>query len=72
LFYISGQVKAPGAYSIISDMTLRMAVVRGGGLTDIGSEHGIKITRGGKKVGKVDLDSKIEPGDVIVVGERLF
>jgi polysaccharide export outer membrane protein len=72
LFYISGQVKAPGAYSIISDMTLRMAVGRGGGLTDIGSEHGIKITRGGKKVGKVDLDSKIEPGDVIVVGERLF
>jgi polysaccharide export outer membrane protein len=72
LFYISGQVKSPGAYALISDMTLRMAIGRGGGLTDMGSEHGIKITRGGKKLGKVDLDSKIEPGDVIVVGERLF
>jgi polysaccharide biosynthesis/export protein len=72
VFYISGQVKAPGAYAILSGMTLRMAIGRGGGLTDIGSEHGIKITRGGKKVGKVDLDSKIEPGDVIVIGERLF
>ena len=72
LFYISGQVKSPGAYAIISDMTLRMAIGRGGGLTDLGTDHGIKITRGGQKVGKVDLDSKIEPGDVIVVGERLF
>jgi polysaccharide export outer membrane protein len=72
LFYISGQVKSPGAYAIISGMTLRMAIGRGGGLTDLGSDHGIKITRGGHKVGKVDLDSKIEPGDVIVIGERLF
>jgi polysaccharide biosynthesis/export protein len=72
LFYISGQVKSPGAYAIISDMTLRMAIGRGGGLTDQGSDHGVKITRGGQKVGKVELDSKIEPGDVIVVGERLF
>jgi polysaccharide biosynthesis/export protein len=72
LFYVSGQVKAPGAYGYVSDMTVRMAIGRGGGLTDIGSERGVKITRGGKKVDKVDLDSKIEPGDVIVVGERLF
>lgn len=72
LFYISGQVKSPGAYALVSDMTLRMAIGRGGGLTDLGSDRGVKITRGGKKLGKVDLDSKIEAGDVIVVGERLF
>jgi polysaccharide export outer membrane protein len=72
LFYISGQVKSPGAYALISDMTLRMAIGRGGGLTDLGSDRGVKVTRGGKKLGKVDLDSKIEAGDVIVVGERLF
>jgi polysaccharide export outer membrane protein len=72
VFYISGQVKAPGAYAIITGMTVRMAVGRGGGLTDLGSEHAIKITRGGVRVGRVELDSKVEPGDVIVVGERLF
>jgi polysaccharide biosynthesis/export protein len=72
LFYISGQVKAPGAYSVVSDMTLRMAIGRGGGLTDLGSDRGVKITRGGKRIDKPDLDSKIEPGDVIVIGERLF
>jgi polysaccharide export outer membrane protein len=72
LFYISGQVKAPGAYALLSDMTLRMAIGRGGGLTDIGSDHGVKITRHGTRVQHVDLDSKIEAGDVIVIGERLF
>jgi polysaccharide biosynthesis/export protein len=72
LFYVSGQVKAPGAYPVISDMTVRMAIGRSGGLTDLGSERGIKITRGGRKIDRVDIDSKIQPGDVIVVGERLF
>jgi polysaccharide export outer membrane protein len=71
LFYISGQIKIPGAYPMITDMTLRQAIARGGGLTDSGSERRIKITRAGKKE-SVDLDAKVLPGDVIVVGERLF
>lgn len=72
LFYISGQIKTPGAFALMSDMTLRMAIARGGGLTDAGSEHRIQLTRHGQRLAKVDLDQKIEPGDVIVVGERLF
>ncbi len=71
-FFISGEVKAPGSYPVRQGMTLRMALSRGGGLTDLGSDHKIKITRGGKTLSKMDLDSKIEAGDVIVVGERLF
>lgn len=71
-FYISGQIKLPGAFPLASDMTLRMAISRGGGLTDAGSERRIQLTRHGKRVDKIDLDQKIEPGDVIVVGERLF
>lgn len=72
LFYISGQIKAPGGYPLASDMTLRMAISRGGGLTDAGSERRIQLTRHGKRVAKVELDQYIEPDDVIVVGERLF
>lgn len=72
LFYISGQIKAPGGYPLASDMTLRMAISRGGGLTDAGSERRIQLTRHGKRVAKVELDQNIEPDDVIVVGERLF
>jgi polysaccharide export outer membrane protein len=71
LFYISGEVKSPGAYPMISGMTLRMALARGGGVTDQGSDGRIKITRGGKAQ-RLSLDTRIEAGDVIVVGERLF
>lgn len=71
LFYISGQVNSPGAYPIQSGMTVRMALARASGLSESGSEKKIDVNRGGKKI-KVKLDDKIEPGDVMVVGERLF
>jgi polysaccharide export outer membrane protein len=72
LFYISGQVKGGGAFAVESGMTLRMAIARGGGLTDLGSDHGIKITGVDGKVRQLQLDDRIAAGDVIVVGERLF
>jgi len=73
LFYVSGQVKSPGTFALEPDMTLRMAIARAGGITDLGSEKRVKITRHGVKLDQVDLDeTKIQPGDVIVIGERLF
>jgi polysaccharide biosynthesis/export protein len=72
LFYISGEVKTPGAFPITTGMTLRMAIGRGGGLTDIGTDHGVKVTHSDGKIDHPGLDDKIGPGDVIVVGERLF
>ncbi len=72
VFYISGQIKAPGAYAILPNMTIRMAISRGGGITDSGNEGRLTVTRSGRKLDRVDLESKIEPRDVVVVGERLF
>lgn len=72
VFYISGQVKAPGSFKLDQDMTVRLAIARGGGLTEQGNEHGVKITRHGVKLDKVDLETKLQPDDVIIVGERLF
>ena len=72
VFYISGQIKAPGAYAVLPNMTFRMAISRGGGLTDSGSDGRLSLTRGGKRVQHVDLEKNVEPRDVIVVGERLF
>jgi polysaccharide export outer membrane protein len=71
-FYISGEVKSPGAFPMTTGMTLRMAIGRGGGLTDIGTDHGVKVTHKDGKIERLGLDDKISPGDVIVVGERLF
>ena len=69
---MSGQVKGGGAFALLPDMTVRMAISRAGGLTDSGSDKRVTITRKGKKLGRVSLDSKVEAGDVLVIGERLF
>jgi len=70
-FFIYGAVKGPGAYPLMTDMTVRQALARGGGLGDNGSDKKVEVTRGGKKT-KLKLDDKVQPGDVLVVGERLF
>ena len=72
VFYVSGQVKAPGAYALMPGMTVSMAIARGGGLTESGSMKALKLTRHGVSSGHVDLNSKVEPGDVVNVGESLF
>lgn len=71
VFYISGQVNAPGPFPMTTNMTVRQAIARAGGLTAAGSEKKVEVNRGGKKV-KLQGDAKVEPGDVLVVGERLF
>ena len=49
-----------------------MALSRAGGMTDAGNDKKLTITRKGAKITHIDLDSRIEPGDVVVVPERLF
>lgn len=71
VFYIYGQVGAPGAYPLTGDMTVRMAIAKGGGLTESGSDKRIKVVKDGKKV-KAGIGDKVAPGDVLFVGERLF
>ena len=73
LFYIYGQVNAPGVYPIkgAGPMTVRKALARGGGLGVSGSTGKIKLFRDGEEL-KVKLDDVIRAGDVVVVGERTF
>jgi hypothetical protein len=53
-------------------MTLVMALARGGGLTDLGSDSHIKIVRKNATITPSDLNVKIQPDDVIDVGEGWF
>jgi len=71
LFYIYGQVNAPGSYPLKSGMTIRQALARGGGMTASGSEGRVSVYRNDHKI-KIPLDTPLRGGDVIVVGERLF
>ncbi len=72
VFFVSGQVNLPGTYPLVSGMTVRMAVARAGGLNAAGSLGKVELTRHGVKLKQPDLNGKIEPGDIVVVGERLF
>jgi polysaccharide export outer membrane protein len=72
VFYIKGQVKGPGAYPVGLNMTLAMALARGGGLTDMGSNRNITITRNNAEIDPKDLNFQIQPNDVIDVGESWF
>ena len=71
VFYIYGKVNAPGAFALTADLTVRMALAKAGGLAESGSDKKVEVTRGGKKT-RLSLDDKVQPGDVMVVGERLF
>ncbi len=72
LFYVSGQVNAPGAFPLITDMTIGMAIARAGGVNVQGTVHNLKLTRKGVKTTVSDLNAKVEPGDVLTVGQSLF
>lgn len=72
VFYIKGQVKAPGSYILLPHMTLTMALARGGGITDLGSDSHIKVIRKNVEMSPKDLNIEILPDDVIDVGEGWF
>jgi polysaccharide export outer membrane protein len=72
VFYIKGQVRAPGSYILLPHMTLTMALARGGGITDLGSDSHIKVIRKNVEMSPKDLNIEILPDDVIDVGEGWF
>ena len=76
LVYIYGEVQRPGPMRLERGMTLMQALATGGGLTQRGTEKGIRVHRkaadGSIKVLQAVLDSRMEDGDVVYVRESLF
>jgi len=74
--FVSGHVKNPGGYAVDEGMTVLQVLSLAGGLTDRGSDRRINIMRtvdGKKKELKgVKLTAVVQPGDTIVVGQRIF
>jgi protein involved in polysaccharide export with SLBB domain len=74
-FFITGQVKSPGAYTYERGLSVLQAISLAGGLTEKGSNRRIKVIRNsnGKKVEQgIDLDDSIQPGDTLVIPQRLL
>jgi polysaccharide biosynthesis/export protein len=76
VFYIYGEVQRAGAYRLEPDMVVMHALSLGGGLTPRGTDRGLKISRRTPdgSVRKLDakLTDRVQPDDVIYVGESLF
>ena len=76
IVYIYGEVQRPGPMRLERSMTLMQSLATGGGLTQRGTEKGIRVHRKGAD-GKVQiitptLDDAMRDGDVVYVKESLF
>ena len=76
LVYIYGEVQRPGPMRLERGMTLMQSLATGGGLTQRGTEKGIRVHRkaadGKVQVVTPALDDKMLDGDVVYVRESLF
>jgi polysaccharide export outer membrane protein len=76
LVYIYGEVQRPGALRLERGMTLLQALATGGGLTQRGTEKGIRVHRkdadGKVQVLQPGMDDRVQEGDVVYVRESLF
>lgn len=75
-FYIYGEVQRAGTYKLERNMTVIQALSIGGGLTQRGTERGLRIQRrdanGHLQLLKVTASDLVEPDDVIFIKESLF
>lgn len=74
-FYIIGEVNKPGEFPYVNDMTVLNAVALAGGFTFRADDGSVYIRRhGGTTEQKfpADQSTRVEPGDIIRVGERFF
>jgi polysaccharide export outer membrane protein len=74
-FFVTGQIRTPGAYTYERGLSVLQAISLAGGLTEKGSNRRIKVIRSvnGKKVEQgIDLDDSVQPGDTLVIPQRLL
>ena len=71
-FFIVGEVKAPGSYPYVADMTVLHAVAIAGGFTPRAAKRKIIIQRDGKEIRSVENTTLVKPDDIITVKERFF
>jgi hypothetical protein len=76
--YVRGEVNEPGAIRHTSGMTLRQALTLSGGLTPLARSTRVLLIQGQgwRSTFNLDdrllIDPRVQPGDIIVVPQRLF
>jgi polysaccharide biosynthesis/export protein len=76
VFYIYGEVQRPGSYRVERGMTVRQALVQGGGPTQRGTERSLRLYRRGAdnqlQASNPNLNDLVRADDVLHIGESLF
>jgi polysaccharide biosynthesis/export protein len=76
VFYIYGEVQRPGSYRVERGMTVRQALVQGGGPTQRGTERSLRLYRRGAdnqlQASNPNLSDLVRADDVLHIGESLF
>jgi polysaccharide export outer membrane protein len=76
MVYIYGEVQRPGALRLERNMTVMQVLAAGGGLTQRGTERGMRIHRLGPdgKMHEIEpkMDDEVRNGDVVYVRESIF
>ncbi len=74
-FFILGEVKNPGSYPYVPNITVLTAVAIAGGFTFRASQNEVSVTRqadGKAREAKASRAARVLPGDTIYVFERHF
>ena len=75
-FYMYGEVQRPGVFRLERGMTVLQALAQGGGLTQRGTERGMRVhrrdPRGAVNVIELKMSDLVERDDVIYVRESVF
>jgi polysaccharide biosynthesis/export protein len=71
-FYVSGEVKTPGAYTYEEGLTVQKAISLAGGFTEKSDRHVIKVVRGSHEEAEayaIPQDALVSPDDTISVAQ---
>jgi polysaccharide export outer membrane protein len=74
-FFVNGEVQRPGGLDFQPGLTLRKAISLAGGFTErANTKHALVISDNDPSLAeqKVDLDYKVQPGDIITVQDTFF
>lgn len=74
-YYITGEIQKPGAYHYEPGLTVHKAVSVAGGFTQRASRTSITLIAdkdSSRKPREVDLDTPINPGDILTIEESFF
>jgi protein involved in polysaccharide export with SLBB domain len=74
-YYLIGEALGTGAFPYIAGMTYRRAIAISGGFSYRAKKDVVYVIRAedpnGEEI-KLDVDEKVQPGDIIRVAERMF